>query len=70
MAIDGQYDFNDIPILFGRNYFRLVFYGPQGQVREQEEVFELGQALTQKGKHYYRALASDNENGGSRATGQ
>jgi hypothetical protein len=68
--VDGQYDFDEIPILFGRNYFRLVFYGPQGQVREEDEVFELGQSLTQKGKHYYRALASDNERGGSRATAQ
>ena len=70
VAIDGQYDFDEIPILFGRNYFRLVFYGPQGQVREQEEIFELGQSLTKKGEHYYRALASDNERGGSRATAQ
>jgi hypothetical protein len=69
-SVDGQYDFNDIPILFGRNYFRLVFYGPQGQVREEEQFFELGQALTKKGQHFYRALASDNERGGSRATAQ
>ena len=68
--IEGQYDFADIPLLFGRNYFRLVFYGPQGQVREQEQIFELGQSLTRKGKHYYRALASDNENGSHRATAQ
>jgi len=68
--VDGLYDFDDIPLLFGRNYFRLVFYGPQGQVREQEQTFELGESLTQKGKHYYRALASDNERGGSRAVGQ
>lgn len=68
--VDGQYDFDDIPLLFGRNYFRLVFYGPQGQVREQEQVFELGQSLTQEGKQYYRVLASDNEEGGSRATAQ
>lgn len=68
--VDGQYDFDDVPILFGSNYFRLVFYGPQGQVREQEESFELGQSLTPEGKHYYRVLASDNEEGGYRATGQ
>ncbi|MCK4674349.1 MAG: carboxypeptidase regulatory-like domain-containing protein, partial [Gammaproteobacteria bacterium] len=68
--VEGQYDFDDIPILFGRNYFRLVFYGPQGQVREQEEVFELGESLTKKGQHYYRVLASDNEEGGSRVTAQ
>mgnify|MGYP001820229816 FL=1 len=66
--VDGQYDFVDIPLLYGKNYFRLVFYGPQGQVREQEEFFEVGQSLTKNGEHFYRALASDNENGGSRAT--
>ena len=64
---DGQYDFVDIPLLYGRNYFRLVFYGPQGQVREQEEFYEVGQSLTRKGEHFYRALASENENGGGRA---
>jgi len=69
-AVDGLYDFDDIPLLFGRNYFRLVFYGPQGQVREQEQTFELGQSLTKKGQHHYRVLASDNERGGNRATGQ
>ncbi len=68
--VEGQYDFADIPLLFGHNYFRLVFYGPQGQVREQEQSFELGQSLTKKGEHYYRALASDNENGGGRAIAQ
>jgi hypothetical protein len=68
--VDGQYDFVDIPLLYGRNYFRLVFYGPQGQVREQTEYYEVGQSLTKKGEHFYRALASDNENGGSRAVMQ
>jgi hypothetical protein len=65
--VDGQYDFVDIPLLYGRNYFRLVFYGPQGQVREQEELYEVGQSLTRKGENFYRALASDNEFGGGRA---
>ena len=68
VPVDGQYDFQDIPLLYGRNYFRLVFYGPQGQVREKEEFFEVGQALTKKGEHFYRGLASDSENGGNRAT--
>ncbi len=70
IPIEGQYDFIDIPLIFGRNYFRLVFYGPQGQVRVKEEYFELDQSLTKKGQHYYRALASDNEFGRSRATAQ
>ncbi len=68
VPVDGQYDFQDIPLLYGRNYFRLVFYGPQGQVREQEQFFEVGKSLTKKAEHFYRALVSDNERGGSRAT--
>ena len=36
----GRYDFNDIDLLFGDNQFKLVFYGPQGQVKtEQEQVY-------------------------------
>lgn len=70
VPVEGQYDFQDIPLLYGRNYFRLVFYGPQGQVREQEEYFEVGRSLTKKGQHFYRTLASDNERGGNRATAQ
>ena len=70
VPVDGQYDFQNVALLYGSNYFRLVFYGPQGQLREQEQFFQLGQALTKKGEHYYRALASDNERGGYRATAQ
>lgn len=59
--IDGQYDFQDVPLLFGSNYFRLVFYGPQGQVRVEESRFDLNQSLTRPGEHYYRITATDDE---------
>lgn len=65
-AIDGQYDFKDVALLFGNNHFRLMFYGPQGQVREENQHFELGQSLTQPGKHYYLGTITDDEDGGSR----
>lgn len=68
--VEGLYDFPDVPLLYGRNYFRLVFYGPQGQVREQEEFFELGEALTKKGEHYYRAYVSDSDRSGYRSAVQ
>ena len=70
IPVDGQYDFPNVPLLYGRNYFRLVFYGPQGQVREQEEFFELGEALTKKGEHYYRAFISDDGSAGYRSAVQ
>ncbi|HEX8616373.1 MAG TPA: hypothetical protein VF911_02195, partial [Thermoanaerobaculia bacterium] len=38
---DGQYAFDDVPMLFGMNFFRLIFYGPQGQRREEEHRFLL-----------------------------
>ncbi|MEM6414238.1 MAG: hypothetical protein AAF720_06225 [Pseudomonadota bacterium] len=47
---DGRYEFIGIPILFGENEFKLIFYGPQGQVREEFRDFYAGDALTPKGK--------------------
>ncbi|HVE70337.1 MAG TPA: SPOR domain-containing protein [Thermoanaerobaculia bacterium] len=55
---DGQYSFEDVPILFGMNFFRLVFYGPQGQRREEEHRFLLGDSLTKPGRLEYRLAAS------------
>lgn len=33
---DGRYDFDDVPLGFGANAFRVVLYGPQGQIQERE----------------------------------
>ena len=65
-AIEGQYRFDEVPLLFGNNYFRLVFYGPQGQRREETYTFNLNQSLTPRGKHYYRATTSKDEDFGTR----
>ncbi|HYC89627.1 MAG TPA: SPOR domain-containing protein [Thermoanaerobaculia bacterium] len=54
----GQYAFDDVPMLFGMNFFRLVFYGPQGQRREEEHRFLLGESLTKRGRLEYRFAAS------------
>lgn len=32
----GFFEFTDVPLLLGNNRFKLVFYGPQGQRREEE----------------------------------
>ena len=63
---NGLYQFDDIPLLFGTNYFRLVFYGPQGQVQEENYRYTLDRTLTQPGKHHYRAQASAGEEFGVR----
>ncbi len=56
---DGRYDFENIPMLFGINIFRLVFYGPQGQRRQLVETYNVGQTLTPPGTFYYRVMAND-----------
>ena len=65
-AVNGQYQFDDVPLLFGHNYFRLVFYGPQGQQREETVTFELNNSLTQSGEQYYRAFVTSDEHFGTR----
>jgi len=64
---DGQYRFNDVPLLFGSNHFRLVFYGPQGQQREETYTFSLDSSLTEPGAYYYRASVMEDEVSGNRA---
>ncbi|MEJ2107043.1 MAG: hypothetical protein P8X48_06900 [Acidiferrobacteraceae bacterium] len=62
--IQGQYIFDNVPLYFGKNYFRLVFYGPQGQRREETHSYELSDALLQPGKKYYGASATQGQFGG------
>lgn len=61
--IDGQYRFEDVPLLYGKNHFRLVFYGPQGQQREENYHFELGDSLTKVGQHFYRTSLTNSSDG-------
>jgi hypothetical protein len=56
---DGLYEFANVPLVFGLNEFRLVFYGPQGQRREETSRFNLAESLTPAGKVYYRVVAND-----------
>lgn len=57
---NGQYVFEDIPLLFGSNYFRLVFYGPHGETKEENYSFVLNQSLTKAGQYHYRVgMAAD-----------
>ncbi|HEX2122895.1 MAG TPA: hypothetical protein VHL59_14785, partial [Thermoanaerobaculia bacterium] len=55
---DGQYLFENVPVLFGMNFFRLVFYGPQGQRREEHHRFLLGESLTLPGRFEYRVTGN------------
>jgi hypothetical protein len=56
---DGRYEFPNVPLLFGLNEFRLVFYGPQGQRREETARFNIAESLTPAGAVEYRVVAND-----------
>lgn len=56
---DGRYEFLNIPLTFGLNSFRLVFYGPQGQRREETATFDVSQSQTPPGKFYYELASTE-----------
>jgi hypothetical protein len=50
---NGRYNFTDIPILYGENIFRLVFYGAQGQREEKVETVSASSALLKENQFVY-----------------
>ena len=56
---DGRYEFDNVELVFGLNVFRLVFYGPQGQRREESSRVNLAESLTPAGQLYYRLVGND-----------
>jgi len=50
---DGLYTFTDQPLLYGPNEFRLVFHGPLGQMRVEQQTYYLEQSLPKPGEFYY-----------------
>ncbi|MXP48333.1 hypothetical protein GRI43_13130 [Altererythrobacter luteolus] len=56
-TVNGQYEFLQIPVDFGLNIFRLVFFGPQGQRSEQVRKISVGDGRLPPGKLVYRVGA-------------
>ncbi len=52
-AINGQYEFLEVPVDYGLNVFRLVFYGPQGQRREEVRRLSVGDGRLAQGQLIY-----------------
>ena len=50
---DGKYSFDDQPLAYGPNDFRLVFHGPLGQLRIERRSFLLEQSAVAPGSVYY-----------------
>lgn len=60
-AVNGQYEFLGVPVDFGINAFRLVFYGPQGQQREEVRTVRVGDGRVRKGELVYDLGVVQNE---------
>ncbi|MBV8603129.1 MAG: hypothetical protein JO224_00435 [Pelomonas sp.] len=67
---DGQYNFDDMPLSFGRNDFRLVFHGPLGQLRVEKQSFLLDQASVKPGQVYYSVAQQYDPHGTPRSVAQ
>ncbi|NHZ97513.1 hypothetical protein [Massilia sp. CCM 8734] len=52
---DGRYRFDDQPLIYGSNEFRLVFHGPLGQLRVERQSFLIDQAALAPGAIAYSA---------------
>ncbi|WP_155806033.1 hypothetical protein [Erythrobacter litoralis] len=55
--VNGRYEFLQVPVDFGLNVFRLVFYGPQGQRYEEVRSLSVGDGRLSKGQVVYRVGA-------------
>ena len=51
--VNGQYEFLQVPVDYGLNVFRFVFYGPQGQRREEVKRVSVGDGRLAKGQLVY-----------------
>jgi hypothetical protein len=75
IAEDGRYTFDNIALFPGQNIFRIISYGPFGEVREEEEVVFAGTnlfstsgvydvSLTAADTQFYRNTENNSEDKG------
>lgn len=59
---DGKYRFENVALQFGKNEFRIVQYGPQGQKREEVQNFTIGPDQIEPGVGRYEvSVVQDGE---------
>jgi hypothetical protein len=55
--VDGRYEFPQVPLEYGLNVLRLVFYGPHGERREEVRQINAGEERLPKGEFQFAASA-------------
>lgn len=56
-GVDGRYEFTQVPLEFGLNIMRLVFFGPHGERREEIRQINAGEGRLSKGDFQFAASA-------------
>lgn len=68
--VEGQYRFEDLPLSYGRNDFKLVFHGPLGQTRVEQYSYSLAESMVQPGEFEYNLLEHRDDDGLTRSIAQ
>lgn len=68
--VEGRYRFEDQPLSYGRNDFRLVFNGPLGQTRVEQQSFSLDQSMVKPGEFQYSLTEHRADDGQARSIAQ
>ncbi len=55
----GRYQFDNIPLNFGKNEIKVVLYGPQGQIEEQVKTYQIKRTQLRPGETTYEASVLD-----------
>ncbi len=58
---DGRYFFEDVPLTFGPNDIKLVFFGPHGEVQTEHKAIFIGPGMIKEGEHQFSFSLSQNE---------
>ncbi len=61
VGADGRYEFREVRLLYGFNYFRFELYGPHGERRHRDERFLIGPELIRRGANHFRFTVHRNE---------
>lgn len=56
---DGRYEFNNVPIFYGNNQYKIISYGPQGEVREEIKTFLIDDTVLKEGEFQYQFSADE-----------
>lgn|GEM_PF-363832 len=60
-TVNGQFEFLQVPVDFGLNVFRLVFFGPQGQRSESVRRISVGDGRVSEGQLVYNFGAAQRD---------